>query len=93
VLLKDESINTEDDVLHIREVPTFGGRISPRHSELLLSYLTVPYLRIPLVLQFFADPTRISALASDALQVQRSFQGFCKGLHVFFYGFRVFVIL
>jgi hypothetical protein len=30
-------------------LPTFGGRLSARQAELLLSYLTVPYLRIPLV--------------------------------------------
>lgn len=40
-----------DDVLHIRQLPTFDGRISARQCELLLQYLTVPYLRIPLVLQ------------------------------------------
>ena len=69
-LLHSEHVQTEDDVLHLATLPTFGGRLSARHTELLLSYLTVPYLRIPLVLQFFADPTRIVALNADALQVR-----------------------
>jgi hypothetical protein len=57
-----------DDVLHIRNLPTFGNRISPRNCELLLQYLTVPYLRIPLVLQFFARQEHITALACEELQ-------------------------
>lgn len=36
--------------------------MSQSSSEIFLSYLTVPYLRIPLVLNFFAKPEHISAL-------------------------------
>lgn len=60
-----------DDVLHIKQLPTFGNRISQRNTELLLQYLTVPYLRIPLVLQFFARHEHISALACEELQEVR----------------------
>jgi len=42
--------------------------LSGRDAELLLSYLTAPYLRIPLLLNFFADVQRISALASPRIQ-------------------------
>jgi len=66
--ITEEPIETEDDVLHIQKMPDFGGRLKARDSELLLQYLTVPYLRIPLVLQFFSDPVRIAALHSIQLQ-------------------------
>ena len=61
--LVGQPIATEDDVLHVRSLPDFGGRLKARDCELLLSYLTVPYLRVPLVLQFFADPGHVHALA------------------------------
>ena len=35
--------------------------LSPRDAELLLQYLSAPYVRIPLLLDFFADPLRIQA--------------------------------
>ena len=41
--------------LHTRNLPDFDGALSQRDSELLLSYLTVPYLRLPLVVSFFAQ--------------------------------------
>ena len=52
-----KKIKSEDDVLHLsgERLPTFNGKLSKRESELLLSYLTVPYLRIPLVLSFFSQ--------------------------------------
>ena len=40
---------TEDDILHIRELADFDGALGQRDTELLLTALTVPYLRIPLV--------------------------------------------
>lgn len=61
-------VRSEDDVLHIRQLPDFEGRMSQRDSELLLSYLTVPYMRIPLVLWFFACPERIHCLGVKELQ-------------------------
>ncbi len=63
-----KKIRSEDDVLHVVPLPTFDGRLSQRDSELLISYLTVPYLRIPLVLWFFACPERIYALGVKELQ-------------------------
>ena len=38
-------------------------------AELLLSYLTVPYLRVPLVISFFASDDRIHSLQSHKLQL------------------------
>jgi hypothetical protein len=69
-MVKDESIKVEDDVLHIEsgKLPHFNDLISSRDSELLLQYLTAPYLRIPLVLRFFADQARVNALSNPELQ-------------------------
>ena len=44
------------------------AHLSQRDSELLLSYLTVPYLRMPLVLTFFASNDRIHKLGSTKLR-------------------------
>ena len=67
LLTDTPSINTEDDVLHVPSLPDFDGALGQADSELLLSYLTVPYLRIPLVLGFFASEERINALKSSKL--------------------------
>ena len=58
-ILAKAPIESEDDVVFLRELPKFGGRLGARDSELLLSYLTVPYLRIPLVVSFFATDDRV----------------------------------
>ena len=61
-------VRTEDDILHLQTLPDFGGAFGQRDSELLLSYLTVPYIRIPLVLNFFATDDRVHALRVGSLQ-------------------------
>ena len=66
--LAGKKVEVEDDVLHIRQLPDFNGRMNARDCELLLQYLTVPYLRIPLMLEFFADPLRIVGLGHESLQ-------------------------
>jgi hypothetical protein len=66
---------SEDDVLFADELPTFGGTLSVEESEALLSFLTVPYARIPLVVGFFATRDRASYLMNTDLQV-------CVCLHV-----------
>jgi len=66
--LANQPIVSEDDVLHVKTLPDFGGRLGARDCELLLTYLTAPYIRIPLVLEFFAEQSRITALASPELQ-------------------------
>ncbi len=45
-----------------------GGQLGQRDSELLLSFLTVPYIRMPLVLNFFAAEDRVHKLASSKLR-------------------------
>jgi hypothetical protein len=64
---------TEDDVLHLEnnELPTFGNVLTPSDSERFITFLTAPYIRIPLILDFFAngDPTRLSALKSKTMQL------------------------
>ena len=73
--VKPQSADNEDDVLHMWELPSFGEldvanvrALGQHDSELLLSYLTVPYLRIPLVVSFFATDDRIHSLQSPTLQ-------------------------
>ena len=63
-----ELAETEDDVLHLQALPSFDDALPPPDAELLLSYLTVPYMRVPLVLSFFATDDRIHSLKSEALQ-------------------------
>ncbi|KAL1523488.1 hypothetical protein AB1Y20_018426 [Prymnesium parvum] len=48
--------------------PTAKPPLASHDAELLLSYLTVPYLRIPLLLHFFADQQRMNALGSKRMQ-------------------------
>ena len=73
------------------ELPDFAGRGGTGHasgalgqhdSELLLSYLTVPYLRIPLVMSFFASDDRIHALQSRKLQALLDATLFEPGNHL-----------
>lgn len=75
ILASPDSISNELDVLHIPTLPAFADddgsfsvALGQRDSEMLLSYLTVPYIRIPLVLSFFATEDRIHALQSRQLQ-------------------------
>ncbi|CAE8611402.1 unnamed protein product, partial [Polarella glacialis] len=61
-------VKTEDDVLFLKQLPSFNGALGPADSELLLTYLTAPYLRIPLLLGFFTDRHRVSLLREPQLQ-------------------------
>ena len=45
-----------------------GGALPPRDVERLLCYLTAPYLRLPLVLRFFADAVRVRSLRDARLR-------------------------
>ena len=45
---------SEDDVVHAARLPTFSESLSQEESERLMSFLTVPYMRIPMVMNFFA---------------------------------------
>lgn len=58
----------EDDVLFADDLPTFGGTLSKEESEAVLSYLTVPYVRIPLVVGFFSTRDRAAYLINTDLQ-------------------------
>lgn len=53
------TVETEEDILHVKELPTFGGKLGPQAVELLATYLTAPYLRVPLVLNFFSTPEHL----------------------------------
>jgi len=67
------AINSEDDVVYRPNLPNFedkyGQVLSQRDAELLISYLTVPYMRIPLLLSFFATEDRIHKLQSKELRL------------------------
>ena len=70
-------IEREEDVLYLRKLPSLGegeqqqqqeSTLTPKEKEILLQILTTPYLRIPLLLDFFAHENRIAALSSPPLQ-------------------------
>ncbi|KOO22777.1 conserved unknown protein [Chrysochromulina tobinii] len=67
-VLAGAKVDTEDDVLHLRHLPDFGGALRASDVEYMLQALLAPYLRVPLLLRFFADPMRTSALAKPELQ-------------------------
>ncbi|TMW68228.1 hypothetical protein Poli38472_007900 [Pythium oligandrum] len=62
------SVVTEDDIMHLDYLPTFKGTLSSEESEYLMSYLTVPYARIPLIASFFASRDRVTYLFNPMLQ-------------------------
>ena len=66
--LAGQRVDTEEDVLHLREVPTFDNLLKPSESELLLTYLTAPMIRLPLVMKLFAEPTRVRGLTHNDIQ-------------------------
>ena len=57
----------QDDVLHEPTLNNFGDAVSQEDAERLLTFLTAPYIRIPLLLEFFKGD-RLSSLSSSALQ-------------------------
>ena len=64
---------TEDDILHtdskkLVELRQIANTLNPVEAEQVLSFLTVPYIRIPLVLGFFATNERTSLLFNAPLQ-------------------------
>lgn len=67
------AIKTEDDVIYRPNLPTFedkyGQVLNQRDSELLISYLTVPYIRLPLLLTFFSTEDRIHKLQSAEIRL------------------------
>lgn len=67
-LVNDSEIENETDVLHLQELPDYGGNLGRRDSELLLQYLTASYVRIPLIMQFFASEANLHAVSSPPLQ-------------------------
>ena len=63
-----KSTKEEDDVLHASKIPTFNGSLSSEDSEALISFLAVPGLRASLVLNFFAEKSRLTSLFNESLQ-------------------------
>ena len=59
---------TEDDVVHCRNLPTYADTLSREESERLMSSLTVRYITIPLVLDFFATMDRHTYLFNTGMQ-------------------------
>ena len=86
---KPTVVEGEDDILHQWELPDFGEldvgsakALGQHDSELLLSYLTVPYLRVPLVISFFASDDRIHSLQVPKLQALLEAALFEPGAHL-----------
>ena len=67
-ILLGERVDTEDDILHIRNLPDFDGTLGAKDCELMLQYLTAPYMRIPLLLSFFSNEVRLKALRNTNMQ-------------------------
>ena len=67
-ILLHEDVDNEDDILHVRSLPDFDGTLGGKDCELMLQYLTAPYLRIPLLLHFFSSELRLRCLRHTALQ-------------------------
>lgn len=67
-ILLGERVDTEDDILHIRVLPDFDGTLGAKDCELMLQYLTAPYMRIPLLLKFFSSETHLKALRNFKIQ-------------------------
>ena len=67
-VLIGERVDTEDDILHIKTLPDFDETMGARDAELMLQYLLAPYLRIPLMLNFFSHEARLRSLRTKALQ-------------------------
>ena len=64
---------TEDDVLHtdsktLVELRQIANTLNPVEAEQVMSFLTVPYIRIPLIVGFFATGERTSLLFNVPLQ-------------------------
>jgi len=66
--LAGSRIDTEEDVLHLPDVPTFDNLLKQSESELLLTYLTAPMIRLPLVMKLFSDPTRVRGITHRDIQ-------------------------
>ena len=54
-------------MLYAERLPSFDGALGAADAELVLSYLTAPYVRIPLLLQFFSSPACFAALGCASL--------------------------
>eukprot|EP00913_Durusdinium_trenchii_P011100 g10422.t1 len=61
-----DKASTEDDVVHAPTLPNFGQALAQEEAEHVLSSLTMPYLRIPLLLHFLAAD-RLHALKQTPL--------------------------
>ena len=59
---------SEVDVIHSKDLPLFDDFCTPEMSETLISYLTAPYLRVPLVVEFFSHQDHIDLLAHEQLR-------------------------
>ncbi|KAH8582661.1 very large low complexity [Cryptosporidium sp. chipmunk genotype I] len=62
------SVGDESDILYLKSLPGLSDQLLPSEVERVLQYLTTPYLRIPLLLQFFSDENRINSLSSVSVQ-------------------------
>ena len=91
------AIKTEDDIIYRPNLPGFEDRhgqvLNQRDSELLLSYLTVPYLRLPLIITFFSTEDRIHKLQSSELRLILDSVLFEPGIHLHHPFYLVFIVV
>ena len=65
-------VRTEDDVLYIPTLPDFNNALGQQDAELLISFLTVPYIRIPLMVQLPSCPAAVAPPHGPCRPRQRS---------------------
>ena len=66
--LVGERVDTEDDILFVKNLPDFDETMGASDCELMLQYLTAPYIRVPLLLNFFSNEKRLKSLRLVELQ-------------------------
>jgi len=68
--LNDSDLGSDESEMltHTTQIMPNMPVLGQHDSELLLSYLTVPYMRIPLVITFFSSDDRLHKLQSKQLQ-------------------------
>lgn len=71
------SLITEDDVLHSPTVKNFNNNLTQEDAEAFVSYLTAPYVRIPLVLAFL-NKDRLGCLFNQEIRVRTDACGLCR---------------
>jgi Protein of unknown function (DUF3638)/Protein of unknown function (DUF3645) len=64
----NKKVVREGDILAAKSLPTFNDTLTEEMAQSLFAFLTVPYLRTPLVVSFFASRDRVELLTNTELR-------------------------